>query len=276
MRLCCCCRNPDSLRKVPGNACPGSTVLPGIYRAAPQSPAPHALLHLQVRMRLYKLMFRSFVCTVLLACGYAHAQTEPGPLLLQQPTLNATSIVFVYGGYLWSVDRNGGAAVRLTSGPGAASNPKFSPRRPLDCVYGSIQRQPQRVCATRWRWRTAPADLRPGERPGGRMVPGRKVHFVSVLSATASPTATARFTACPFAGALPRLCPCRWATMRPTRQTARTLPTCRCHARSFSRRDGFRARLLGELPWWTLLSHLDCRHGRLERRQGTARKCQRL
>ncbi len=46
---------------------------------------------------------------------------------MQQPTLNATEIVFAYGSYLWRVDRKGGAAVRLTSGPGAASNPKFSP-----------------------------------------------------------------------------------------------------------------------------------------------------
>ena len=45
---------------------------------------------------------------------------------MQQPTLNATEIVFAYGSYLWKVDRKGGAAVRLTSGPGAASNPKFS------------------------------------------------------------------------------------------------------------------------------------------------------
>ena len=56
----------------------------------------------------------------------AHAQNEQ-PLLMQQPTLNATHIVFVYGGFLWSVDRKGGTALRLTSGPGAASNPKFSP-----------------------------------------------------------------------------------------------------------------------------------------------------
>ena len=62
----------------------------------------------------------------LFVCAGAHAQTEQ-PLLMQQPTLNATQIVFAYGGYLWSVDRKGGAAVRLTSGPGVESNPKFSP-----------------------------------------------------------------------------------------------------------------------------------------------------
>ena len=60
--------------------------------------------------------------------GWTAARAEGAqPLLMQQPTLNATQIVFVYGGYLWSVDRKGGDAVRLTSGPGYASDPKFSP-----------------------------------------------------------------------------------------------------------------------------------------------------
>ena len=55
------------------------------------------------------------------------AQT-PGPLLLQSPTLSKTHIVFVYGGSLWSVPREGGDARRLVVGdPGTASGPLFSP-----------------------------------------------------------------------------------------------------------------------------------------------------
>ncbi len=54
------------------------------------------------------------------------AQNEQ-PLLMQQPTLNATQIVFAYAGDLWSVSREGGSAIRLTSGAGRKSNPKFSP-----------------------------------------------------------------------------------------------------------------------------------------------------
>lgn len=67
-----------------------------------------------------------FLTICLLVCGVCRANGQ-APLLMQQPTLNATQIVFAYGGYLWSVDRKGGAATRLTSGPGAESNPKFSP-----------------------------------------------------------------------------------------------------------------------------------------------------
>ena len=73
-------------------------------------------------------MHKRFLCLVigLLISYCAHAQDQK-PLLMQQPTLNATHIVFAYGGDLWSVDRNGGAAIRLTSGPGRKTNPKFSP-----------------------------------------------------------------------------------------------------------------------------------------------------
>jgi tricorn protease len=48
-------------------------------------------------------------------------------LLLRHPTVSATQIVFVYGGDLWSVAREGGVAQRLTAGTGAASRPVFSP-----------------------------------------------------------------------------------------------------------------------------------------------------
>jgi len=51
---------------------------------------------------------------------------EKAPLLLRHPTVSATQIVFVYGGDLWSVSKEGGLAQRLTAG-GMASRPVFSP-----------------------------------------------------------------------------------------------------------------------------------------------------
>jgi tricorn protease len=56
---------------------------------------------------------------------------------MQQPTMNATTIVFAFGGDLWSVSRNGGAAVRLTSSPGAESSPSFSPDGKMVAFTGS-------------------------------------------------------------------------------------------------------------------------------------------
>lgn len=63
---------------------------------------------------------------LLCMAGWTTAASEETPLLVQSPTMNKTEIVFVYGGYLWSVPREGGEARQLTTG-GHESGPKFSP-----------------------------------------------------------------------------------------------------------------------------------------------------
>ncbi|PZQ36906.1 MAG: peptidase S41, partial [Phenylobacterium zucineum] len=55
--------------------------------------------------------------------GAASAQSA----ILQQPSLSASQIAFVYGGDIWTVPRAGGRAVRLTVGVGVESAPVFSP-----------------------------------------------------------------------------------------------------------------------------------------------------
>ncbi|MBZ5858393.1 S41 family peptidase [Flavihumibacter profundi] len=47
--------------------------------------------------------------------------------LLRQPDISGQKIVFAYAGDLWTVNKQGGTAQRLTSFPGVESNPKFSP-----------------------------------------------------------------------------------------------------------------------------------------------------
>jgi tricorn protease len=54
------------------------------------------------------------------------AAAEETPLLAHAPTLSRTQIVFAYGGYLWSVPREGGQARQLTTG-GHEGLPIFSP-----------------------------------------------------------------------------------------------------------------------------------------------------
>ncbi len=49
------------------------------------------------------------------------------PLLMRQPTMNRTHIVFSYAGDLWIAPRGGGEASRLTTGVGNESSPQFSP-----------------------------------------------------------------------------------------------------------------------------------------------------
>jgi tricorn protease len=49
------------------------------------------------------------------------------PLLMRQPTMSRTQIVFSYAGDLWIAPRAGGEASRLTTGVGNESSPQFSP-----------------------------------------------------------------------------------------------------------------------------------------------------
>ena len=52
---------------------------------------------------------------------------QPSHPLLQRPAFNGNLIVFSYAGDLWTVDRNGGHAARLTTGTGIETDPVFSP-----------------------------------------------------------------------------------------------------------------------------------------------------
>jgi tricorn protease len=58
--------------------------------------------------------------------GDSVAAEEDAPLLVQAPTLGKTEIVFAYGGYLWTVPRDGGNARQLTTG-GHEAGAQFSP-----------------------------------------------------------------------------------------------------------------------------------------------------
>ncbi|MBV8515588.1 MAG: PD40 domain-containing protein, partial [Acidobacteria bacterium] len=72
-------------------------------------------------MRLHIVL----VFTILLSFARVSAAADE-PLLVHSPTLSKTQIVFVYGGYLWSVPREGGEARQLTTG-GHETTPTFSP-----------------------------------------------------------------------------------------------------------------------------------------------------
>ena len=68
---------------------------------------------------------QKLVCALLLLAPLASTQT--GHLLLRHPALSRTQIVFSYAGDLWSVPRDGGEAIRLTTAPGVETDPVFSP-----------------------------------------------------------------------------------------------------------------------------------------------------
>lgn len=76
-------------------------------------------------MRFLRPRF-ALLCAFLTCCSCALFGQASHPLL-QRPAFNGKVIVFSYAGDLWSVDRNGGHASRLTTGTGIETDPVFSP-----------------------------------------------------------------------------------------------------------------------------------------------------
>jgi len=66
---------------------------------------------------------RLAVAALCVAPAMLHAQTR----MLRSPTVSKTQIAFAYANNIWTVDRNGGLARRITSFQGTTENPKFSP-----------------------------------------------------------------------------------------------------------------------------------------------------
>jgi tricorn protease len=63
---------------------------------------------------------------VLLSFLSIHILQSQETRLLRDPDISDSKIVFAYANDLWTVDKAGGTAQRLTSFPGTESNPKFS------------------------------------------------------------------------------------------------------------------------------------------------------
>ncbi len=73
-------------------------------------------------------LFLSLLVSSLLTLASASGQNLPNTTrLLRFPTTNGDQIVFCYAGQVYTVGKDGGTARRLTSGPGYASFPHFSP-----------------------------------------------------------------------------------------------------------------------------------------------------
>jgi tricorn protease len=71
---------------------------------------------------------KSSMLLVILAASASTALAAAGAVhLVQKPAMNQTEIVFSYAGDLWRVNREGGLAARLTSGPGFETEAAFSP-----------------------------------------------------------------------------------------------------------------------------------------------------
>ncbi len=65
------------------------------------------------------------VLVLTLFIGAVHAQVSAK--LFRYADVSQTHIVFVYGGDIWLVDKDGGTAYQVTHSPGEESWPRFSP-----------------------------------------------------------------------------------------------------------------------------------------------------
>jgi tricorn protease len=74
---------------------------------------------------------RSFVSRAVLTTAafvaFAPAASQAQTRMLRSPTVSKTQIAFAYANNIWTVDRAGGMARRITSFQGQTENPKFSP-----------------------------------------------------------------------------------------------------------------------------------------------------
>ncbi len=64
---------------------------------------------------------------ILFATAVSAFAAPDAKYLLQRPAMNASQIVFEFADDLWTVNRNGGTATRLTTGVGVETDPVFSP-----------------------------------------------------------------------------------------------------------------------------------------------------
>ena len=152
------------------------------------------------------------------------SDTAP-PLLLQRPAISRTQIVFVYGGDLWIVGRDGGDARRLTTGLGIETDPAFSPDGSQIAFTGEYDGNvdvyvvpaaggvPRRLT-----WHPA-ADVVVGWTPDGKRILFRSNR--DSYSRFAQLVHRAGWRAGSQAS-----CRCRWSTQAPTRPTARASPMC--------------------------------------------------
>jgi tricorn protease len=80
---------------------------------------------MSIRRRVRRSM--PWLAVPICAVALAAAPNGDSTRLLRSPSASATHIAFVYANNVWSVERSGGLARRLTSFQGQTTNPHFSP-----------------------------------------------------------------------------------------------------------------------------------------------------
>ncbi|MFO7694101.1 MAG: PDZ domain-containing protein [Vicinamibacterales bacterium] len=85
------------------------------------------MLTLLLRRARRTTLWLGFAALAAFAATLAAAPGDSPTRLLRTPTVSATHIAFVYANNIWTVERSGGLARRITSFQGQTTNPHFSP-----------------------------------------------------------------------------------------------------------------------------------------------------
>jgi len=78
-------------------------------------------------MQLRGLILQILSFSLLLQWGAANAADAPDTRLLRQPAVSKDHLAFVYGGDIWTSDRDGSHPIRITAHPASEFAPHFSP-----------------------------------------------------------------------------------------------------------------------------------------------------
>jgi tricorn protease len=149
----------------------------------------------------FVLWFLGLVLAV--AAGSSAALGAPGspPLLLRDPTISRTTIAFAYGGDIWTVPRDGGAAQRLVTGYALDSGPLLSPDGSLVAFSGKYDGNIDVYVVPVTGGEPRRLTYHPGpDRAVGWTPDGKRVLF---RSERASPTDPNRLFTVPVAGGFP-------------------------------------------------------------------------
>src|SRR6476646_6285850 len=131
--------------------------------------------------------------------GRPAANGEPTKLL-RMPTLSATQIAFAYANNIWTVDRAGGSARRLTSFQGQTTNPHFSPDGKWIAFTGEYAGNADVYVVAADGGEPRRLTWHPGaDTVQGRTPDGKSVLFASGR-ASAAPSAAPRFWTVPIEG----------------------------------------------------------------------------
>ncbi len=159
---------------------------------------------------MFTRLARVLLALPLLVVVVQAAPDAPPTKLLRSPTVSASQIAFVYANNIWTVERAGGRARRLTSFQGQTTNPHFSPDGKWIAFSGDYAGNTDVYVIPAEGGEPKRLTWHPGRRQRAGLDAGRQAIMFASSRATWAPSGAPRFWTVPAEGgveeplALPR------------------------------------------------------------------------